>query len=283
MPPDGSIHLGSRLSYLALYPAMYTLGVYLLAVLALELPSPDWHTVTYILLIAHSCYLLDRVKLSDNRQDPADAIALPDRALLFAERSRSIRAVLVLELLLAMVTGFLISPLLTLIPLGALFGVHLYAGRGASPGRPRFKDIRGLKSFFISSAHLALVIAALWGNDHDLIEHPRLILIFGLLGIWLIVSADAILCDLDDMESDAIYATHSIPVLLGPSRAWGVALVIMTLGAACLFLRHAFTLPLTFASIAILLSALPTLKSRNRRDLIDARLLPIAVIALLLR
>ncbi len=283
MPPTRTNPIASRMSHLAIYPAMYTLGIYLLAPLAMNLPQPDSVTIVFILLVANACYLLDRVKITNSRQDPADALALPDRTLFFARNASSIRALLVVELLVSIVLGYFISPLLAPIPLGALIGVYLYAGRGATPSDPRFKDLPALKSFFIASAHLAFVIVVLWGNDHDLIAHPRAVVLWSLIGIWLIVSADAILCDLDDIQSDAIYATRSLPVLIGPQRAWVVAITAMLIGVLCLFIRHAYSLPLAMASCLILLSALPTRLRKNRRDLIDARLLPIVLVGILLR
>ncbi len=282
-PASRTIPVAAQLSYLALWPACYTLGMYLLAVVALGLPAPGWATTLYLLGVAHACYLLDRVKLSDQRQDPADAIALPDRALLFARHARPIRLGLMLEFWLASLVGWFISPTLALLPLGALLGVHLYAGRGASPGRPRFKDLPALKSFFISSAHIALVIAVLWGNDHNLIEHPRPVVILSMAAIWLIVSGDAILCDLDDRHSDAIYGTRSLPVLLGDARAWAFAQGMIALGGLMLALEGKPGAVLIFCASAIWLSVLPTRGMKNRRDLVDARLLPIVLIALLLR
>lgn len=275
--------IASNLSHLALYPAMYTLGVYLLAHLSLNLPVPNSVTIAFILLIANACYLLDRVKLTDARQDPADAIALPDRALFCARYAKFIRALIVLELIIAIVLGFIISPLLALIPLGALIGVYAYAGRAATPGKARLKDLPALKSFFISSAHLALVVAVLWGNDHNLISHPRPSVLWSLSAIWLIVSADAILCDLDDVESDELYQTHSLPVLLGVSRAWQLAIVIMLTGSVCLWITSTETLTTSMISILVVVSVLFTHAMKNRRDLVDARLLPIVLIGLMMR
>ncbi len=278
-----SIPIYQRASELALWPACYTLGVYLLGVLGLGLPSPGWATVLYLLLIAHGCYLLDRVKLSDARQDPADAIALPDRALLYAQHARAIRAVLLLELCIASITGWLISPALSLIPLAALLGVQIYAGRGATPGKPRFKDLPALKSFFISSAHLALVVAVLWGNDHRLIEHPSSVVLLSLIGLWLIVSGDAILCDIDDHESDALYGTRSLPVLVGARFSWMSAQGLLLIGCVMLLLGGAHG-PLQLILIAsIFVCTLPTLRRKNRRDLVDARLLPLVLLALMMR
>ncbi len=281
--PARTIPRLSFLSSFAVWPACYTLAVYLLGVLTLGLPSPRWSTTVYLLLVAHACYLLDRVKLSDQRQDPADAIALPDRAILFAEHSGVIRTLLLLEFIAASAFGWFISPALSLIPMGALLGVHLYAGRAASPGRPRFKDLPALKSFFISSAHIALVVAVLWGNDHNLIEHPRPIVMMSILGLWLIVSGDAILCDLDDHDSDAMYGTRSLPVLIGNTNAWIIAQLLLMIGCIVMVTPspELFVWPVLVAGI--FLSTLPTLIMKNRRDLVDARLLPFALIALLLR
>lgn len=278
-----TISIPSRLSYLALWPACYTLGVYLLGVVALGLPAPGGATIAYLLMVAHACYLLDRVKLSDERQDPADAIALPDRALLFAHHARLIRVALVAELVISSIVGWFISPVLTLIPLGALVGVHLYAGRAASPGKPRFKDLPALKSFFISTAHIALLVVVLWGNNHNLIEHPRPVVVLSIVGLWLIVSGDAILCDLDDHDSDAMYGTRSLPVLLGNRRAWAAALAMLGLGGLLLIVEGKPQGVMIYSAAGLLLSALPTWFMKNRRDLVDARLLPIALLALMMR
>jgi 4-hydroxybenzoate polyprenyltransferase len=275
--------IASILSHLAIYPALYTLGVYLLAILSLGYTTPGTTTIAYILIVAHACYLLDRVKVSDANQDPADALALPDRALFFARNASMIRLLLVLELLVSMPLGYLIAPPLGFVPLGALIGVYLYAGRGASPGDPRFKDLPALKSFFIACAHLALVIATLWGNDHDLLSHPRWVPIASLVGIWMIVSADAILCDLDDIESDAIYQTRSLPVLIGKHPAWVVAIVTLGLGCALLQVRDSMSPAMIVVGVLIWVSALPTRVRKNRRDLIDARLLPIVILGMVMR
>lgn len=277
-----SIPVSAYLSYLALWPACYSLGAYLLGIVSLRLPAPSWPTTAYLLLVAHACYLLDRVKLSDTRQDPADALALPDRALLFARHARPVRAFLVAEFLLACVVGWWISPALSLLPLGALIGVHLYAGRGASPGKPRFKDLPALKSFFISTAHIALIVSVLWGNDHRLIEHPRTSVVLCIVGLWLIVTGDAILCDLDDHDSDALYGTRSLPVLIGNARGLAAAQILVVLGGLLLIAENQQSM-LILCAAALWVSIVPTIFIKNRRDLVDARLLPIVLVALLLR
>lgn len=275
--------IASILSHLAIYPALYTLGVYLLAILSLGYTNPGTITIAFILIVAHACYLLDRVKVSDANQDPADALALPDRALFFTRNASIIRLLLALELLVSITLGYLIAPPLAFVPLGALIGVYLYAGRGASPGDPRFKDLPALKSFFIASAHLALMIATLWGNDHDLFSHPGFVPISSLVGVWLIVSADAILCDLDDVQSDAIYQTRSLPVLIGKDRAWVVAIVTLGLGCALLQVRDSMSPAMIVVGVLIWGSDLPTRIRKNRRDLIDARLLPIVILGMMMR
>jgi 4-hydroxybenzoate polyprenyltransferase len=262
---------------------MYTLGVYLLGVLSMGLPRPGWLTTTYLLIVAQACYLLDRVKLTDSRQDPADALALPDRALFFARHSSLLRIVCVVELLVSSVLGYLMMPMLALIPLCALIGVYTYAGRGASPSKPRFKDLPALKSFFIASAHLALMIVVAWGNTPDQADHLQLQTWWSLVGLWLIVSADAIICDLDDVESDALYSTRSLPVLIGSRYAWRSAITMLLAGVMCLLIPNAFAPRYVGLAVAILLTAIPTRAMKNRRDLIDARLLPVVIIAMLMR
>lgn len=283
MPVRGIKSVMTMLSHLAIYPAVYTLGVYLLAILTLGLEFPSQFTVWFLLALAHACYLIDRVKLTDDRQDPADALALPDRTIFYVRHAPQLRALLCLEFLLASAIGLQIHPLLALIPFGALIGVHMYAGRGATPGRPRLKDYPALKAFLIASAHLALVIAVLWGNGHLMPESPLKVVVPSLVGIWLIISADATLCDLDDRESDSIYATRSLPVLLGSKHAWFVAMAILCVGVLFISIARVPQAHLTAVAVLLFLTGVPTLQLKNRRDLIDARLLPIVLLGFLLR
>ena len=273
----------TMLSHLAIYPAFYTLGVYLLAILSMGLEFPSQATIWFLLVLAHACYLLDRVKLTDERQDPADALALPERTIFHVRHASRLRVLLCLEFLFASMAGYLIQPLLAIIPFGAMIGVYIYAGRGATPGKPRGKDLPALKAFFIASAHLALAIALLWGSGHLSGAHRLTIAALSLIGIWLIVSADATICDLDDRESDSIYATRSLPVLIGARYAWFVAMAILLVGVLFICLYRVSQAHLVFVAVMIFLSGMPTLHRKNRRDLIDARLLPIVALGFLLR
>ncbi len=272
--------LHRTLGYTALWPALYGLGVYLLATLTLDVRPPNARTIAYILLIGHACYLLDRVKISDQRQDPADAIALPERALLFSTHGRRIRLLIVLELLVSALVGWLLHPAMALVPIAALVVVHLYAGRGATPGDPRFKDLPALKAFMIASGHLALTVALLWANDHLFYEHLRWRAPVIAAGIWLVVSGDAVLCDLDDEHADRAYETNSLPVLLGPRRAWLLALAIITLGGGALCASYAHPAASGAVAALLVLSTLLTRTSPNQRDFVDARLLPTVLIGM---
>jgi hypothetical protein len=274
--------LKSLPSTLALWPACYTLGIYLLARLALALPTSDWQTISLILLIAHACYLFDRAKLSDSRQDPADAIGLPQRSLFFTRFARSIRVLIALELLTACVLAYAIAPLLSLVPIGALVGVHLYAGRAATPTKPRIKDIPGLKAFLIAGAHIALLVAVLRGNGQLDTQQLSISTVLLFIGLCLIVSSDATLCDLDDRRSDALYSTRSVPVLIGETPAWIFAQLLLIIGATLLITTSTETLTLLRIMLVLICTGLPTAWIKNRRDLIDARLLPVVLIALIL-
>lgn len=269
-------------SHLALYPALYTLGVYLLATTALGFALPSMETAGLLLLLAHTCYLLDRVKISDARLDPADAMALPDRAAFFARHARQLRVCLWIELLLATTLALAVNPWLGPLPSAAMLGVYLYAGRGASPERPRPKDLPALKSALIACAHIALVVTLLWSNGHPpgaLAHAPAKWVICSL---WLIVCADAILCDLDDLPSDAAFRTRSLPVLIGLRGAWGVSVGMLTLAGVLLSVSSADRPRAAAIGSGLLLTGLVSLRHKNRRDLIDARLPVVVLVGLLI-
>ncbi len=270
----GSIsRLYHLLGYLAIWPALYALGVFVLTWHLLGEGKPNARSALYVLLCAHSCYLLDRVKIADHRQDPADALALPKRAALFARWSCPIRTLILAELLGATIAGYSIHPLLAPIPLIALGVVHFYAGRRPSPSSPRLKDLPAMKAFFIASGHLALSIAVLWSNQHDLLATLRPTHIAAAFGTWLIVAGDAALCDIDDHHADLIYRTESLSVMLGQRSAWRIALGLIVLGSALI----ATTPEMLGLGATLIITTLITQKNTNHRDFVDARLLPIVL------
>lgn len=260
--------------YLAIWPTGYALGVFVLLAWLLTRSLPPIDPVVYILLCAHSCYLLDRVKVADHRQDPADALALPNRAMLFARFAKPIRVLVLAELMGASLAGFLLHPLLAIIPLCALGFVHLYAGRQANANSPRLKDLPALKALFIASGHIALSSAVLWASDHDLPMNLTLHDLFAILGLWSVIVGDAILCDIDDHDTDKLYSTQSLAVMFGSRVAWGVALGLITLGSVLVALN---ALPLAGLGATLIISTALTHKNTNHRDLVDARLLVIVL------
>ncbi len=261
------------LGYIALWPALYALGVFILTWHLLGEGKPNASSALYVLLCAHSCYLLDRVKIANHRQDPADALALPKRAALFARWSTPIRTLILAELLGATIAGYSIHPLLAIIPPIALGVVHLYAGRVPSLGSPRLKDLPAVKVFFIAAGHLALSIAVLIGVQRDLLTNLHPASIAAGFGVWLIVAGDAGLCDIDDHHADLIYRTESLSVMLGQRRAWWIALGLIVLGSALI----AATPEMLGLGTTLIITTLITQKNTNHRDFVDARLLPIVL------
>lgn len=261
--------------YLALWPSLYALGVFVLTSTLLDIDPPNIASIVYILLCAHSCYLLDRVKIADHRQDPADALALPERAMLFARFAKPIRGLIICELIAGSITGLMIQPALGLIPLIALAVVHLYAGRKATPCSPRLKDLPALKAFFVASGHLALSLAVIWANTHELFSNLGVFDSLAIIGVWLIVAGDAVLCDIDDHDADMMYSTKSLAVLLGSRSAWWSALGMLILGTAMMALAHPMALTV---GATLIITTLMTHKNTNHRDLVDVRLLLIVLI-----
>lgn len=277
--PASAISNGYRnAGYLAIWPAGYALGVFMLAGELLTNSFPTTLSIVYILLCAHSCYLLDRVKIADHRQDPADAIALPDRAMLFARFAKPIRALITIELVTGAYAGWLIHPLLSLIPIAALFVVHLYAGRAATPSSPRLKDLPAIKAFMIASGHLSLCIAVVWANEHELLADLHLLEIIAIVGVWMIVVGDAILCDIDDHDADMMYSTKSMAVLFGSRAAWLCAIGFITIGAVLIGFNQPSMIGI---GATLIITTWVTYKNTNHRDFVDARLLPIVLIWML--
>ena len=273
------------MGHLAVWPGLYAVGVLWLLVWIMQraggaVLGPEMVlSALFVFLCAQGGYLLDRAKLSQHRLDPADRAALPGRFRVFATHGRAVRGFVLGELAVASVIGALISPWLSAVPLGATVGVVVYAGRPANPGMPRPKDLAFLKSVFIATAHTALAIVAAAGA-FGLALRDALSVLMPLVFVWLVVFSDAVLCDLDDEPTDRSFGTRSIPVLIGARRAWGFALVSMLVAALIAWSRLgginalSFTLPMTLSLVAASCVA-------RRKDLIDARLLVVALVCLI--
>jgi len=278
------LDLYARLSHFAIWPTLYALGIYLF--LTQSLPGEhrfESLPALFIALCTHACYMLDRIKVSDNRIDQADAIALPGRAQSLFRHAHVLRRTIIAQLLAASVIGFMLHPMLTIIPLISLIAIHGYAGRTADPSKPRLKDLPACKPFFIATSHIALGVVVIWASAQSsqkistLIEQAPTTLLVNI-SLWLIVVGDAMLCDIDDLETDRLFSTRSFAVLFGNQRAWIIALACVSIGAALLGFTSA---PARLAAFALVASTLLTKNNTNHRDFIDARLLPIALLSLI--
>lgn len=271
--------------HLAVWPALYALGV--LWMLAWLLDARDhpaaianrWPLGVFVLLCAHAGYLLDRAKVAPRLLDPADDAANPHRFRVFARYGGAIRALVWAELVIAACVAFWIQPLLALVPGGVAAGVIVYAGRPATDARPRPKDIRLLKSLFITAAHVALPVAVLLAllGVGPLLE---LASIEAVGAVALIVFADAVTCDLDDAHADRAFGTRSIPATMGRAAAWWVIALATAAGMVLIALslgwRRALLPSCLLAGSLVIAAWLPA-----RKDFTDARLPAIALICAL--
>jgi 4-hydroxybenzoate polyprenyltransferase len=232
---------------------------------------------------ATAVYQLDRVKLRDRLLDPADAHAHPDR---FAFLSRHAVLVRMLALSLLVAAGALATLLRfwgAIIPLLAVLGVLVYAGRPRH-GRPRPKDIVLLKNAYVSVGITGFAVVVLLIGSHPtagagalaevvLREAAPLSLACLLLGAR--VFADAVVCDLDDEDADRRHGTGTLPTHLGHDRAWNIAMGIRLLSAVALAVIPVFPwhARMAWAGVTVVSSVALRVADPNRvRDWVDARL-----------
>ena len=282
-PQKQHLDLNATMSHFAIWPTLYALGIYLL--LTQSLPGEhrfEAMPAIFMALCTHACYMLDRIKVSDGRIDQADAIALPGRAQSLFRHTHVLRRTIAAQLIAASIIGFMLHPMLTIIPLISLIAIHGYAGRTADPSKPRLKDLPACKPFFIATSHIALGVIVIWASTQPTPkmtmsdQMPTILLV--VLSLWLIVVGDAMLCDIDDLETDRLFGTRSFAVLFGNQRAWMIALACVSIGAALLGFTSTHT---RLAAFALVASTLLTKNNTNHRDFIDARLLPIALLSLI--
>jgi hypothetical protein len=276
-----SITLIRSLGHLALWPTLYTIGVLVLTDWFYARSIPPWTAICFVSLCAHGCYLLDRIKISDARLDPADKLAQPHRYAFVSRHAKLLRLIALTDLILAMGAAMLLTMWLIWIPAVAMGCVHLYAGRVPDAAHPRLKDYPVIKAFFIAGGHMALALAASIVSHGLDLQHYALALWITLLGVGAIVFSDAVLCDLDDLYTDQQYGTKSIPVLFGEHSAWQIVIVSHAAGCALLGVMLGWSVAIGLLAAGLLVSDTLLRLMQRQRDFVDARLLPLAVLVVL--
>ena len=274
--------------HLAVWAVAYAVGVAVVLGAFLDRPIGGLGLV-YVMLCGHGGYVLDRVKFRDVDLDPADLMAEPGRHGYLRRRAGWLRILMVVEWVGAAAVGAVISPVLGGVVLGGVLAGYLYSGW--RPGKvSRLKDVAGLKAGLVSCAVVGLGLFAVLGESIGAG--------FGWVGgldwvavggVVLVVCGDAVVCDLDDRESDGAYLTRSVPVSIGSRGAKIVAAVLLVLGSVVLAawspadqvrMRALFGGLIAVSGIGIMRR--PTSYGLGgRRDWIDGRMLVVALVVVL--
>lgn len=228
-------------------------------------------------------YLLDRLKLRDDLLDPADLAADERRHRFLRARRRFLRTLAWVMLGLGTILVVAIHPANALLPPIGVLGVLAYSRPRESSRRP--KDLLVLKNLMPGCAIAGLgVILAVQSPVHAtrLFGTPvgAEAFTFALavcVALALLVAADAMLCDLDDVAADRHAKTSTLPVWRGTKATWRIALLAHAIaGVLAIGVGWRHGLVLGAAVWALVNLGLTTLLRLARpgqvRDLIDLRL-----------
>jgi 4-hydroxybenzoate polyprenyltransferase len=275
------------LSHLALYPALYAAAsIPFLFHFTGRVPPARTLALAIVVtfLTALGAYLLDRVKLRAAWLDPADIAAEPRRYRFLTARLIPVRCLALLSLVLATVTAALLpTPVRAgvpqhwpmLLPLLSAVGVTAYAHR-ARRTLPRPKDVLLIKNAYTAAGITGFASLVVLASQPTLPADLPAMLPLCLAGVTLFarVFADAVLCDLDDAETDRLHGTATLATAFGRRRAWNIALAVRLALAGVLLIIP--TAPLTvralWAGVTMLSSVgLRLLAPPDFSDWIDAR------------
>lgn len=188
-------------------------------------------SIALVLAIAWMAYLLDRVKVLSRWRDPADRMANPARDAWVARNRRALLACAGLLAAAATILAFVIKPwLIVLVPAGGL-SVVIYGSRPSASRRLRPKDVLIAKNVLTGLAYATLIGCVLWAALPEARGLWRALAVVALL-----VTGDAMLCDIDDTTSDATFGTTTVAVLAGRRVATALALVVFA-AAAVIWLK----------------------------------------------
>lgn len=209
--------------HLALWVGLYFAGAYVAAVLLLgETIHPGALGASFCAGVG--LYLIDRVKIRDAWLDPADIEGDERRHRFLRQHRRTLRVAAWIILAAGYLSVSATHPSNLVLPLIGIGGVIWYS----KPTRraPRLKDRAMLKNLLpaLAIASLAVILAetSVWHVAHHATVTTGLV----FAGLVLQVAADAMLCDLDDLATDAAHGTQTLALALGRDRtiALGAAL-----------------------------------------------------------
>lgn len=203
--------------------------------------------VALAMLVAWLAYLVDRVKPLRRWMDPADAAACPRRDAWLRRHRPQALALTAGVGLLAVVAGWLLSPVLALLAPASAGASVAYGCRPSASRRPRPKDLLPLKNALTGLAYATLVggVLLVLTPMHEPTGLPAvdgsaggsaggsIVVAIGVLA--LLVAADAMRCDLDDRPSDRAFGTRTVAVAAGPMSAIVLA-SLLDAAAVCLWL-----------------------------------------------
>lgn len=293
--------LVARLGHLALWLGLYFVAVYALAALLLgrHLRMP---ALIGSFAAGMAIYLLDRLKLSDAALDPADLLANEPRHVFLRQRASLYRMLAWVFVAIGTVAVVAMHPINLILPVVGVGGVLLYSHAKTEPGeqggaddasarvRLRLKDRLMLKNLLPGGAIAGFgTMLALQSQGNalesfavgDVFQWPTVLVAFFLT---IVITFDASLCDIEDMDADAAHRTATLPIVLGVRQLWVLATVAQVLAASGLLLAFdmmdlpTFTEPVQRSLVLFIIttlvfhSMLALMPQRSIRDLIDLKL-----------
>ncbi len=276
--------------HLAVWAALYQVGALAVLSEAMGLGVGGW-AYGGVGLIALSTYLKDRVKLRRIYLDPADEMAHPARAAFLRGRAGAVRVVMGVALVGGMGCMGMVHPVLAAVGPAAWAGVIWY-GRPRQGGARRPKDVVVVKNLIVAGSigGMVWVVGAVAdGGLRGWDSAQWLAGVVVLAAIVVQVFGDAVICDLDDRESDARFGTRTIVVSRGERTAWVVAIGAQISVSAGLVVCGMFgvieQLPALVWGIGSAVGTGLTVVVRRgvRRDATDAKLAVVGGIVLALR
>lgn len=272
--------LAAQAGHLAVWLGLYFTAAYIAAALTLG-RNVSISAIFACFYAGVGLYLLDRVKVRNAWLDPADRLAQPGRYDFLLAHRGLVRIAAWVVLALGTLAAAATNPRNLALPPIGITGVILYSTLHTNG--TRLKDLLVVKNLLPGLAIAGLAVIFAWQSPttplpHALTPGPGGWPVLGVLvGLVLLVTADTMLCDLDDMAIDAAHSTRTVPTVLGQAPTWIIALVLHALAGGLLIASGLAAEIMTIAAwIAggnlVATVALFVLRPDRLRDLVDLKL-----------
>ena len=212
--------------FLGIWAACYAAGCVIFVSRLLEIPIQPF-ALLIAMFTTTGVYLLDRIGPWPAPPDRGDLASVPRRVHFLRRRVPLARWLAAACLVAAMILAGQQNWFACFVIPAAVFGMTCY---GHVPRGQRLKQILVIKNMAVGVAFAAMSGVLVWTDEVRLsLSLGKVLVVCAVLALHVV--AGAMLCDLDDAESDARQGIRTVPNTIGIKATWSAAALLVVIAS----------------------------------------------------